>query len=89
MEARVSSGPTVLSGTVVNDGPVPATVVTVTFVMRNRNGAQQSVTAMVKDGETLSPGETAEFSVLFDGDADHIDYSIGYNDQPGSLYILR
>ncbi len=89
MEARINGGPTVLSGTVVNEAAAPAADVTVTFVIYDKSGKGSTVTAVVNDGAPLALGDTADFSVSFDGPAEQIDYSIGYNDQAGSLYVLR
>jgi len=89
MEARINGGPTVLSGTVINEAQAPVSDVTVTFVIYDKNGKGSTVTAVVGDGAPLALGDMADFSVSFEGTAEQIDYSIGYNDQPGSLHTLR
>ncbi len=88
MEARINGGPTVLSGTVINDGETPASEVTVTFIVRDGSGSY-TFTEVLNGGEPLDTGEMADFTVTFEGSAERIEYSIGYDDQTGSVYFLR
>ncbi len=89
MEARINGGPTVLSGTVINEGDSPATVVSVTFVVIDGAGRRTVATYVMNDGAPLAAGDTADFSLEFDGAVEQIRYSIGYGDQSGPMLVLR